>query len=86
MSEPTDPTAAAILELQAQNKALQTIVSLLLVESPQATAHVEGLLPHLDDMARQFKMSDQQKATLEETLTRSLALVRMQRGSGPATA
>lgn len=86
MSDATDATAAAILELQAQNKALQTIVSLLLVESPQAAAHVESLLPQLDELARQFRMSPQQKATLEDTLSRSLALVRMQRGNGTTTA
>lgn len=76
MTKPTDPISLAILGLEAESKALQTMVALLLVASPEALAYLEKLEPAIGDLAIQFALTDAQIAKLQKTISRAVVEAR----------
>jgi hypothetical protein len=77
MAEPTDPISLAILDLEAESKAMQAMIGFLLVSSPEAFANLAQLEPVLGDLATQFALTDRQIAKLQGTVSRTLEQARL---------
>jgi hypothetical protein len=78
-----DPLGVAVLDLQAESKALQMIVAFILVQNPAALAVLEQLKPVMGELARQGQLTDRQIAVFRSTLGRMLENVRVCRESFP---
>jgi len=76
MPDLNDPVSLAILDLEAESKAMQTMVAFLVAASPEAFANLQQLEPVLGDLAIQFQLTDRQIVKLQETVSRTLEQVR----------
>ena len=69
----------AILDLEAESRAMQAMIGFLLAATPEAQANLEQIEPALGDLAIQFALTDRQNARLQETVSLVLQQVRAYR-------
>lgn len=86
MTEPTDPVTAAILQLEAEARALRVVLGLVLAESPAGLRLLQQIVPHLETLGLNVSLTDGQLIHLNKVVLEILEQAQTYREKSDALA